>query len=101
MDYSTPDFPVRDQLSEPAQTHVHRVGDAIEVLVEVSIVKSTLESQNDSQPCNLTTCIETLHAFLEMCVLFWLQLYQGQLHNWSLKFCVILEEWVAVGYSTF
>jgi len=29
MDCSTPGFPVRHQLPEPTQTHVHRVGDAI------------------------------------------------------------------------
>ena len=31
MDCSTPDFPVHHQLPEPAQTHVHRVGDAIQL----------------------------------------------------------------------
>ena len=30
MDYSTPGFPVHHQLPEFAQTHVHRVGDAIQ-----------------------------------------------------------------------
>ena len=30
MDYSTPGFPVHHQLPELAQTHVHRVGDAIQ-----------------------------------------------------------------------
>ena len=30
MDYSTPGFPVHHQLPEPTQTHVHRVGDAIQ-----------------------------------------------------------------------
>ena len=30
MDYSTPDFPVHHYLPELAQTHVHRVGDAIQ-----------------------------------------------------------------------
>ena len=30
MDCSTPGFPVNHQLSELAQTHVHRVGDAIQ-----------------------------------------------------------------------
>ena len=29
MDYSTPGFPVHHQLLELAQTHVHRIGDAI------------------------------------------------------------------------
>ena len=30
VDFSTPGFPVHYQLTEPAQTHVHRVGDAIQ-----------------------------------------------------------------------
>ena len=30
MDYSTPGFPVHHNLPEPAQTHVQRVGDAIQ-----------------------------------------------------------------------
>ena len=30
MDCSTPGFPVHHQLPEPAQTHVHQVGDAIQ-----------------------------------------------------------------------
>ena len=30
MDCSTPGFPVHDQLLEPTQTHVHRIGDAIQ-----------------------------------------------------------------------
>ena len=30
MDYSTPDLPVHHQLLECTQTHVHRVGDAIQ-----------------------------------------------------------------------
>ena len=30
MDCSTPGFPVHHQLPEPTQTHVHRVGDAIQ-----------------------------------------------------------------------
>ena len=31
MDHSTPGFPVHHQLSEFTQTHVHRVGDAIQL----------------------------------------------------------------------
>ena len=30
MDCSTPDFPVHHQLPDPAQTHAHLVGDAIQ-----------------------------------------------------------------------
>ena len=33
MDRSTPGFPVHHQLPEPAQTHVHRIGDAINHLI--------------------------------------------------------------------
>ena len=33
MDYSTPGFPVHHQLLEPTQTHVHCVGDAIQLPV--------------------------------------------------------------------
>ena len=33
MDCSTPGFPVHQQLAELAQTHVHRVGDAIHPLI--------------------------------------------------------------------
>ena len=31
VDCSTPGFPVHHQLPEPTQTHVHRVGDAIQI----------------------------------------------------------------------
>ena len=30
MDCSTPDFPVAHQLPDPSQTHIHRIGDAIQ-----------------------------------------------------------------------
>ena len=30
MDHSTPGFPVRHQLPELAQTHVHQIGDAVQ-----------------------------------------------------------------------
>ena len=30
VDCSTPDFPVHHQLTDPTQTHVHRIGDAIQ-----------------------------------------------------------------------
>ena len=33
MECSTPDFPVHHQLSEPAQTHIHQVGDTIQHLI--------------------------------------------------------------------
>ena len=36
MDCSTPGFPVHHQLPEPAQTHVHRVSDAIESVMPSS-----------------------------------------------------------------
>ena len=31
MDWSTPGFPVHHQLLEPTQTHIHRIGDAIQL----------------------------------------------------------------------
>ena len=33
MDYSTPGFPVHHQLPQFAQTHVHRAGDAFQLLI--------------------------------------------------------------------
>jgi len=39
MDCSTPGFPVHHQLLELAQTHVHRVGDAIQSSHHTAILK--------------------------------------------------------------
>ena len=36
MDCSTPGFPVHHQIPEPAQTHVHQVGDAIQLFHPLS-----------------------------------------------------------------
>ena len=44
MDYSTPGFPVHHQLLELAQTHVHRVGDAIQPSHPVIPFSSCLQS---------------------------------------------------------
>ena len=44
MDCSTPGFPVYHQLLEPAQTHVHRVGDAIAAISSSVIPFSCLQS---------------------------------------------------------
>ena len=55
MDCSTPGLPVHHQLPEPAQTHVHRVGDAIQpshplssLLLLPSIFPSTRVFSSDS-----------------------------------------------------
>ena len=40
MDCSTPDFPVHHQLLGPTQTHVHRVGDAIQPSHPLSFTSS-------------------------------------------------------------
>ena len=45
MDYSTPGFPVRHQLRELVQTHVHRVGDAIQPSEETKTRRNDLGSQ--------------------------------------------------------
>ena len=45
MDYSTPGFPVHHQLLELTQTHVHRVGDAI----QPSLLSPSLPTFNLSQ----------------------------------------------------
>ena len=44
VDCSTPGFPVYHQLLEPAQTHVHRVGDAIAAISSSVIPFSCLQS---------------------------------------------------------
>ena len=44
MDYSTPGFPIHHPLLEPTQTHVHRVGDAIQPSHTLVPVSSCLQS---------------------------------------------------------
>ena len=44
MDCSIPGFPVHHQLLEPAQTHVHLVGDAIQPSYPVILFSSCLQS---------------------------------------------------------
>ena len=58
MDCSTPGFPVHHQLPEPAQTHIHRVGDAIQpshplssLLLLPSIFPNTRVFSNESVLC--------------------------------------------------
>ena len=57
MDCSTPGFPVHHQLLEPTQTHVHRIGDAIHLilcrpLLLLSSVFSIRVFSNESIICN-------------------------------------------------
>ena len=58
MDCSTPGFPVHHQLPEPIQTHVHRIGDAIQpshpllsLLLLPSIFPSIMVFSNESALC--------------------------------------------------
>ena len=44
MDYSTPGFPVRHQLPDLTQTHVHQVGDAIQPSHLIVAFSSHLQS---------------------------------------------------------
>ena len=44
IDYSTPSFLVHHQLPELAQTHVHRVGNAIQPTISCSVVPFCLQS---------------------------------------------------------
>ena len=45
MDCSTPGFPVHHQLPELAQTHVHRVSDAIQLSGECTLLGSVSSQQ--------------------------------------------------------
>ena len=48
MDCSTPFFPVHHQFPELAQTHVHQVGDAIQLSFSVIPFSSCLQSFTES-----------------------------------------------------
>ena len=59
MDYSTPGFPVHHQLLELTQTHVHRVGDAIQPSYPLSSPSFT--AFNPSQHQGLFQWVSSLH----------------------------------------
>ena len=59
MDCSTPGFPVYRQLPELAQTHVHRVGDAIQPPHPLS--SPSLPAFNLSQHQGLFQSVSSLH----------------------------------------
>ena len=66
MDYSTPGFPVHHQLPEFAQTHVHRVGDAIQPSHPLSSLSPP--AFNLSQHQGLFQCVQkaTLGGSLQL-----------------------------------
>ena len=66
MDCSTPGFPVHHQLLELAQTHVHRVGDAIQPSHPLSSPSSP--AFNLSQHQGLFQCVNSLHQVAKLLV---------------------------------
>ena len=79
MDYSMPGFPVHHQLPELAQTHVHRVGDAIQPFHPLSPLSST--AFNFSQHQGLFQWVSSLH---QMARVLELQL-QHQSFQWIFR----------------
>ena len=59
MDFSTPGFPVHHQLRELAQTHVHRVSDALQTSHPLS--SPSLSAFNPSQHRGLFQWVSSLH----------------------------------------
>ena len=59
MDYSTPGFPVHHQLPEFTQTHIHRVGDAIQPSHPLS--SPSPPAPNPSQHQSLFQWVNSLH----------------------------------------
>ena len=64
MDYSMPGFPVPHQLPEPTQTHVHRVGDAIQPSHPLSSPSSP--TFNFSQHRGLSQWVSSLHQMAKV-----------------------------------
>ena len=69
MDCSTPGFPVHHQLPEVAQTHVHRVGDAIQPSHPLSSPSPPAFSLSQHQQCwsVLPICPVHLNFFSQVC----------------------------------
>ena len=59
MDCSTPGFPVHHQLPEPIQTHVHRIGDAIQP--SHPLLSPSTPTFNLSQHQGLSQWVSSLH----------------------------------------
>ena len=64
MDCSTPGFPVHQQLLELAQTHVHRVGDAIQPYHP--LLSPSPAAFNLSQHQGLFKCVSSLHQVAKL-----------------------------------
>ena len=86
MDCSTPGFPVRHQLPKFAQTHVHRVGDAIQPSHPLS--SPSLPVFNLSQHQDLFHWVSSLH---QVAKLLELQL-QHQSFQWLFRFLAITHK---------
>ena len=72
MDCSTPGFPVHHQLLEPAQTHVHQIGDAIQPLI---LSSPSPPAFNLAQHQGLFQSVSSLHQVAKVLEL--------QLQHWS------------------
>ena len=66
MDCITPDFPVHHQLPEPTQTHVHRIGDAIQLSHSPS--SPSPSAFNLSQHQGLFQWVSNLHQMAKVLV---------------------------------
>ena len=97
MDYSMPGFPVHQQLLELAQTHVYRVGDAIQpshplplLLLPPSIFPTLNLFQHiwnySDYHFSSTYHVQGTWGVSLRCV--WMYLYVGELHNVYLHPCV-------------
>ena len=75
MDFSTPGFPVHHQLPEFAQTHVHRVGDAIQP--SCPLLPASPLALNLSQDQSLFQNVASLHQVAKVLELQpWQQSFQ-------------------------
>ena len=64
MDCSTPSFPVHHQIQELAQTHVHRVGDAIQPSHEESIMNHLMKTNSITLMKWTTSLKDTKYLFI-------------------------------------
>ena len=74
MNHSTPSLPVRHQLPEFIQTHVHRVGDAIQ---PSHLLSSTSPAPNPSQHQGLFQWVSSFHQVAKV--------LESQLHHQSFQ----------------
>ena len=64
MDCSTPGFPVYHQLPELVETHVHQVGDAIQI--PYSLLSPSPPAFNRSQRQGIFQCVSSSHHVAEV-----------------------------------